>query len=223
MQEPEENDKINVGLMKEITGGDKIEARGLYQEPVVFKPQFKLLLTCNELPTIPSNDGGTWRRLRVLPFLSEFVDDPEKDNQFKKDPHLIEKLKQAEYGEAFMSILIHYYVKYVKDGLHEPDEVLKYTNEYRKCSDIYSEFIEENIESIENLDRSKLSSQAQVYGVFKDWYRENRPDSRCPPKSELKASFEKKFGKSIRGSGALCWKDVKLKDMDELSETFDDV
>ena len=223
MQEPEENDKINVGLMKEITGGDKIEARGLYQEPVVFKPQFKLLLTCNELPTIPSNDGGTWRRLRVLPFLSEFVDDPVKDNQFKKDPHLIEKLKQAEYGEAFMSILIHYYAKYVKDGLHEPDEVLKYTNEYRKCSDIYSEFIEENIESIENLDKSKLSSQAQVYGVFKDWYRENRPDSKCPPKSELKASFEKKFGKSIRGSGALCWKDVKLKDMDELSETFDDV
>ena len=223
MQEPEENDRINVGLMKEITGGDKIEARGLYQEPVIFKPQFKLLLTCNELPKIPSNDGGTWRRLRVLPFLSEFVDEPIKENQFKKDPHLSEKLKQDEYVEAFMSILLHYYKMYQEHGLHEPSEVLKYTSEYRKCSDLYSEFIEDNIDYDIGIDKSKLSTQAHIYAIFKDWYRENRPDSKCPPKTDLKTSFEKKYGKCIRANGGLCWKGIYMKLIEDVSDSFEEI
>ena len=61
----------------------------------------------------------------VLPFKSEFVDNPTNPNQFLKDPYLCEKLE--EYGEAFMSILIHYYKKYSTDGLKEPKEVMKYT------------------------------------------------------------------------------------------------
>ena len=34
--EPEADENINIGLMKELTGNDKIIARGLYKEPVEF-------------------------------------------------------------------------------------------------------------------------------------------------------------------------------------------
>ena len=220
LQEPEEQDKINVGLMKEITGGDKIEARGLYKDPVIFKPQFKLLLTCNELPKIPSNDGGTWRRLRVLPFKSEFVDDPTESHQFKKDPYLCEKLE--EWREAFMSILIHYYKKYLQEGLSEPEEVIKYTKEYRKDSDIYSAFIDENIEELKKNVKSVNTTTSQIYAVFKDWYRENHPDTKCPIKTDVKKYLEKKYGKARRGNGGY-WCNIKIKMQDELSETYDDI
>lgn len=220
LQEPEEQDRINVGLMKEITGGDKIEARGLYKDPVIFKPQFKLLLTCNDLPKIPSSDNGTWRRLRVLPFKSEFVDEPTEPHQFKKDPYLSEKLE--DWKEAFMSILIHYYKKYSETGLKEPDEVIKYTKDYRKVSDIYAEFIDDNIDEIEPGEKPTNTTVSNIYSIFKDWYRENHPDTKCPIKPDMKRYFEKKYGKAKRGNGGY-WTHIRVKMQDELSETFDDI
>ena len=76
LQEPGTKTTIQVGLLKELTGGDKIIARTLFKEPVEFKPQFKMVLTCNDLPKLPPNDGGTWRRVRATEFISKFKDDP---------------------------------------------------------------------------------------------------------------------------------------------------
>ena len=68
MQEPDDGSTLNVGLMKELTGGDKIQARALYSDCVDFKPQFKLTLLCNDKPQLPPNDQGTWRRVRLTEF-----------------------------------------------------------------------------------------------------------------------------------------------------------
>ena len=56
LQEPDKGDEINVGLMKEITGGDKLTARKLFGDVFEFKPQFKLVLCCNDLPKYQENE-----------------------------------------------------------------------------------------------------------------------------------------------------------------------
>ena len=48
MQEPSKGEKINEGIMKEITGGDPIQGRALFKEAVTFIPQFKLFIKGEE-------------------------------------------------------------------------------------------------------------------------------------------------------------------------------
>lgn len=204
-QEPEEGDKINVGYMKELSGGDKIMARALYKEPVEFKPQFKMILCCNNLPDIKSNDGGTWRRLRVVDFPSKFVDNPVESNEYKKDPTIVEKL--MSWKEDFMAILIDYYKKYKIEGLKEPDTVIKYTREYQMKSDILLEYIDENIEVSD--DSKDVLTPVQIYHNCKDWYKETLSD-KPPKKQDIIAYFISKFGKESNGKSK-GWKCMKFK------------
>lgn len=182
IQEPEHDDTIYVGLMKELTGSDWIETRPLYGHPFKYKPQFKLVLVCNKLPSIPSHDGGTWRRLRVSPWESEFVDgQPESPHQFSKDPELTEKLKT--WKQAFMWLLLNvYYPEYQKNGLNAPKKVTQYTDKYKKDTDIYWEYISEHIE-ITNNDQD-FESIIELYSSFKNWfllaYQGTKMGKNCP-------------------------------------------
>lgn len=175
-QEPENTDEIKVGYMKELTGGDWIYARPLFREPIRYKPQFKLLLTCNKLPFIPSTDGGTWRRLRVSPWESEFTDNPKHPHQFKKDPELLEKFES--WKKSFLWFLLKiYYPKYLKNGLKEPAKVTQFTNKYKKQSDLFFEFLDNSLTFTK--DNKNFESFDVLYAAFKYWYAESYA-GRCP-------------------------------------------
>lgn len=194
-QEPESDDKLYVGKMKELSGNDKILARKLFKDPFYFKPQFKMILTCNKLPHIPSTDGGTWRRLRVSPWESEFVDldrkglfngKPLKDYQFPKEFDLDDKFE--EWKQAFMWLLItKYYREFKKNGIDEPEKVTVFTKKYNRSSDYYLEFIEENLKVTGN--KRDTESLAVIYSVFKNWYKDSYATGKAPPKKEMLEYF----------------------------------
>ncbi len=133
--EPCDDETINVGLMKAFTGGDKIYARGLNQDPIDFNPQFKLSLICNDVPKLPKNDNGLWRRLEIIEFTSKFKENPnpENHNEFLIDNMLSEKMKS--WKELFMAYLIDvYYTKYRESNgasLIVPEEVKTYTEKIK--------------------------------------------------------------------------------------------
>ena len=108
-QEPEHDDKLRTGILKQYSGGDTIIARELFKAPITFKLQGTMIMCCNDLPSVTSCDGGTWRRIRVVEFKSRFCDNPVKQNEFKIDPTIKTKIKM--WRPYFMSILIHWYNK----------------------------------------------------------------------------------------------------------------
>jgi phage/plasmid-associated DNA primase len=207
LQEPEEDDKINIGCMKELTGQDKIMARPLYREPFYYVPQFKLLLACNKLPSIPSDDGGTWRRIRVIDFSQKFVDKPTLPNEQKKDPELRGKLKS--WNQALIWLLINkYYPIYRDKGLDsiEPERVKISTDKYKKDSNIYMEFFTDMLE----IDAKDALPKETVWGMFKEWYFNSYNGSKPPPQKRLVEFFEGNNYKINRGSII----GIKLKEND---------
>jgi P4 family phage/plasmid primase-like protien len=143
LSEPEDGEKINIGLLKELTGSEEIVARGLYQEAVSFVLEAKLFLACNELPEIKGEDAALWRRIRVIDFPSKFVDDPSGDsNEYKIDRTLPSRMREdLSWRQTFMKILLNYYFRDVK----EPPEVQFKTNEYRQENNDFYNWLEENI------------------------------------------------------------------------------
>ena len=142
MQEPQKKEKINEGILKELTGGDIIQGRALYQDSVEFLPQFKLAVCTNSLFDITANDNGTWRRIRVCDFVSYFTDnprhdDPEQPHQFKKDKNLDTYFDIWKY--AFMAKLISIAQKTLGD-VTDCDVVMATSNKYREGQDCFLGF-----------------------------------------------------------------------------------
>lgn len=213
LQEPEHNDQIHVGYMKELSGGDVIQARALYADPVEFKPQFKIILTCNQLPSIPSSDGGTWRRLKVVDFPSKFVDNPVNPGEFKKE-NIDSKL--PVWRTTFMSMLLELYQEYTSKGLCEPDIVNEFTKNYQKSSDCCLEFIEEHIVITGN--KTDTVQLKNVMNEFRTWFRDMYSD-KAPGRKVLKPYLEKYFGEQMKSYG---WRGAKLMMRNENDDNDED-
>lgn len=65
------NNRLDTALLKDITGGDLVSARFLYQQPFDFYPQCKIWLKGNYMPSLSDLDKGISRRLKVIPFVNE--------------------------------------------------------------------------------------------------------------------------------------------------------
>lgn len=189
-QEPDSGDRINVGLMKELSGGDEIKVRNLYRGNITYKPQFKMMLACNYMPEVDPDDG-VFRRLRVVAFKSKFRHNPDPNDpyQFPIDTSL--SLKFESWAEPFMFILLQYYKKYKLEGLYEPDEVKLATENYKNDSDCFASFFSEKIEEVEG----SLIHIDIAYAKFKDWYSQSFGSTKIPIRKELKKHMIKKYGK----------------------------
>tara|TARA_B110000967_G_C18901813_1_gene576226 strand:- start:6646 stop:9615 length:2970 start_codon:yes stop_codon:yes gene_type:complete len=206
LQEPSKNDELNEGVMKQLTSGkDHIQGRSPYMiEPISFIPQFKLVVTCNNLMKVNSSDNGTWRRIRAVPFLSLYTDKPKKDDtenpyQFKLDLKIDEKFN--DWKEIFAAMLIEECNK--TGGIVEDCSiVLEKSRDYQKSQDYISEFIEERIIKDAGANVSKLD----INNEFNTWYMSNY-GGKGPSTKDLHEYINTRFGKAIRSK----WVNISIR------------
>ena len=202
MQEPTKGDRINEGILKEITGGDDMTARALFKNTITFVPQFKLVVCTNVLFDIKSNDDGTWRRIRLCPYKSKFcedpkTDDPEEPYQFLIDKNLDVKIKT--WVNVFMAMLVK--KAFETDGkVRTCAAVTASSNKYRNTQDYLSEFMRDKIRAA---DEDTYIKKTEVYEEFKKWYIVQHGKN-VPKANELYEFMTKKFGKLLTKGWRKC-------------------
>jgi len=217
MQEPSKAVKMNEGIMKELTGGDPIQARGLYKESEVFEPQFNLVVCTNSLFDIESNDDGTWRRIRKCEFLSKFVDNTELYKEksayiFDKDKTLKEKLPSL--APVFASMLVKR--AFETDGIIEDCEtVMNASMKYRKSQDHIDAFISENI--IHTGNPEDILKKSGINQQYKRWVEENQGSRKNTKADELYDAIQKKYDNiKLTKKGWVGLKFIEPEDGEEL-------
>jgi len=207
MQEPDEAITFNTGLMKELTSGEKMYARDLFKSGSEFEIQAKFHLACNDKPKINTTDGGTWRRLAVLNFLSKFVQHPKESNEFPLDEGIQFAVNSVEWAVPFASYLIH--ILKTSIGMRKlvaPSKVLEYTADYRNENDAIAKFISEKIRILDDTDEIVQVDKQTLRRVFKQWKDEN--DQRSLIAIDMEKRMETLFGKYPRGG----WTNIKLEE-----------
>lgn len=175
MQEPDHNSVLQAGLLKELTGTDRIAARGLYKDPVEFTPQASFVCACNTLPAISvADDFGTFRRIQVIPFETRFIPNYNEMNNAGPNDRpcvidIIEQLKKCR--KAFVHwILKVYYPVYI---LKAPycDKVVQCTQGYQNDNDYYKTFVETMLIRSED----SVINISELFGIFKEYIKDNYP------------------------------------------------
>jgi len=130
--EPDEGQRLQEGLIKELTGGEPILVRALNENFVLVYPIFKLTISGNHKPEIHGGDDGIWRRVMLVPFEVQIPPD-------ERDPELGQKLWEERAG--ILNWLVEGLKQYLQHGLMVPDQVAAATAEYREDSDPLATFL----------------------------------------------------------------------------------
>lgn len=187
VSEPDKKYAMDTGLVKQLTGDRFINVRGLYAANKDMKIKFTLLMLANSIPRVPDDDGGIWRRLRIVPFLKKF----EGVGVIKG---LTDELLKERSGilNLFLAGALDYLLN---DGLTTPAEIMEATQVQQSEVDPVNAFLADCFET--GVDEA--TPLKELYDiVYLPWKKENPsfpPITKRDMSTRLETKGFKKFTK----------------------------
>ena len=154
-----ENAVLDEELIKQLTGGDTVQAKRLYMSPFTFKPVFKIWVRANSKPIVHGTGNAFWRRVKLIPFEHSI---PEK---YRRPRHLVDA---ALYGEAegILAWAVRGFQEWqAAGGLNDPQKVQMAASVYRNESDSVNLFFEECVDMKSGVE----TPRSILYSTFRDW------------------------------------------------------
>lgn len=158
--ETEQSQNLAEAMIKQLTGGDIVSVRRLYENFFEFEPEFKIFLATNHRPNIRGSDNGIWRRVRLIPFEANIPDS-------EIDKELPRKLREEMPG--ILAWTVRGCLDWQDGGLREPPEIKAATDSYRSDMDVIGAFIDACC--VVGEDNEIASSE--LFKAYRKWAEEN--------------------------------------------------
>jgi len=161
--ESSDNDSLNEALVKRITGGEQITARGLREKNLVtFRPQFTSILSTNHLPRIKGDSSAIWERLLPIPFGKKFIGKDKIEN-------MRAMFDTQENREVVLKWVIDGAFSYIHNRESIPEVIIKARNTYKGLSSLIDDWIDDCCD----IDPSYTERSANIYPSYIDWCKKN--------------------------------------------------
>lgn len=195
--EPEDGRRFNEGLLKQITGGEKIVARRMRENFYKFDSTAKLWIMGNHLPNIKGTDDAIWRRIRRIDFSTIIPKE-------KRDKNLWDKLEEEQ--EGILMWCVRGLLEWMKIGLATPPGILAATQGYREEMDFIQQFINDEVETL----LGNWEYHSDIYARYSEITDKNneRPVS---SRNFAQRMREKGYKDARRTGNQLMWENIKLR------------
>jgi hypothetical protein len=221
ISEPNDRDEMQSGMIKRITGGDRIFVRLLHDNGGSMELTFKTVMVCNRIPDVANVDKALIRRFVIIPFLGTWSHDaPEnEEDQFKVGLFKIDEFFEAkipELARGLLWMITQYYPYYAQEKLKFPPIVEEAIERHWQDNDPYLQFIAEKIDYVyKDNDKKEINtdvtlSATDLYHVFSQWFKQNYPNRNVPTLPQVKSDLcmSGRLGpQSKRGN----WSGIKIK------------
>ncbi len=188
--ESNEERRFNAGLIKQLTGGDTITARGPFGKKMIsFRPMHTIFFLTNHVPHIAVDEYAFWQRIHLIPFNVSFVAFPKESHERKVDKELAEKLKTEASG--ILAWLVRGCLRWQKHGLKQPKTIQNAIGDYRHEEDIIGRFLEE---CFDRRSESRIGA-TKAYDAYKQWCDDN--DTECWSQTKFGKEMGKRFKRQL--------------------------
>jgi putative DNA primase/helicase len=172
---------LDSAAIKNATGGEEITVNPKYRDPYSFTPQALILLASNYKPIVKEQDSGTWRRIKLIPFMQRFEGD-------RKDLTLEDTLR-SEYP-GILRWIVEGAVSWYAEGLRDPDSVREAIAAYKDESDPLGGFLPGRLA----LAPGRWESNASIWQEYTEWARANGEEAFSRASTLSKALIERSRG-----------------------------
>ena len=164
--EPEDNEKINSGTLKQLTDQPIMTGRGLYEDEMNIQLHNITILECNKRPSIRGrHDNSLLRRIVDLEFTQTFTDN--KELLELENHHLINPtFKNLDFITENKSAFFEIVMNSSEDNIYIPEIVKNRSEKYLMGSDELTSWLLDNYK--ETVNKKDIVLLKDLYTNFKE-------------------------------------------------------
>jgi len=152
----------------------KLHGNQKYKDPIEFPNQSTLHGAMNKKPNVSGVDGGIKRRVKIIEYTTQFVDDPKDKNYERKiDPDFMKEVNKDDTRDVFIMMLLKNWINNVKDHkkITVPKCIIDDSAEYCDNCDVVKQFLNDGYE-ITGDSKDRIKSN-EIYLTFKTYCKSN--------------------------------------------------